>query len=563
MDADLIESAAGARAKLTAPAAPFELIEVDLPDGPAPAYRNAFRTLPELLAAGRAHGGKEFMSYEGERWSFDRFYAAVDALAARLQTQLGLRPGERVAIAMRNRPEWAVAFVAVASLGAVPAPLNSFGLRDELLAALEDVQPRLLVCDADRLARVADALPRRACQVLCLPDGPRPPGTLAFEDFAEAGPPAPVQPWLAPTDPALILFTSGASSRAKAVLSNQRAVCQALFNIDCIGALTAMTSPGRIEAMMRRGLAPATLCAVPLFHVSGLHAQLLSSLRHGRRLVLMHRWDPARALELIAGERITQFNGAPAMVMQLMAQPGFGDPSLTGSLGGVGFGGAGLPQRLIDEVLQRLPESLSGIGFGMTESNGTGAAASGALFAGNPRAAGLLSPIVELRVCDLDGSLLPPGQSGEIQLRGVTVMDGYWGNDEATAAALRGGWLRTGDVGFVDEAGFLHVVDRLKDVINRSGEKIAAAEVESCLLLHPGIAEAAVFGVPDEATGEAVVAVVVAAEGAALDEAGVQAHVRAQLAAYKVPRTVHVRGQPLPRNPAGKMLKITLRREYG
>lgn len=559
--AELAAKAIECRAQLTAPGAPFELISVERKGQQLPAYRNAFPTLPDLLNAGRAHGAREFIVYEGERWSFERLFAAADALAARLQQEQGLKPGDRVAIAMRNRPEWVIAFVAVALAGGVPAPLNSFGLRDELMANLRDVEPRWMICDHERHAHVAAELATLACGAIVV-DSVEGQGDLAWPALVATGAPALQAPTIKPDDPALILFTSGASSQAKAVLSDHRAVCQAVFNIDFVGAISAMTSPEIIGALMARGLLPTTLTAVPLFHVSGLHAQLLTSLRHGRRLVFMHRWDAARALQLIQQEKITQFNGAPAMVAQLIAQPGFADPAITGSLAGLGFGGAGLPQNLIEAVLASHGESMSGIGFGMTESNGVGTAASGRLFAARPTASGLISPIMELRVADLDGSALPTGEAGELWLRGITVMQGYLRQPEATEDALRGGWLHTGDIGLVDEQGYLRVVDRIKDVINRAGEKIAAAEVESCLLQHPALLEAAVFGQADAATGEAVVAVVVQRPGEQLDEAGVQRHVRERLAAYKVPARVHVRCEPLPRNPAGKMLKSTLKKLY-
>jgi long-chain acyl-CoA synthetase len=557
------ETARQCRAQLTAPGAPFEVVEIELTGRLTKVYRHAFAHLPALLHAARAHGDKPFMVYEGVTWSFTRFFAAADALGARLQSQLGIRPGDRVALAMRNQPEWAVGFVALGLIGAVPAPLNSFGLRDELLDALRTVQPRLLICDAARLAHVADDLPALDCLAMVVDLSPNQRGAaLDFNAFLAAGAPALSAAEPAPDDPALILFTSGASSQAKAVPSTQRALCQALFNIDYIGTHAAMCSPQAVAALMARGLAPTTLTAVPLFHVSGLHAQLLAALRSGRRLVLMHRWDPARALALIAEQRITQFNGAPAMVMQLLAQPGFDDPALTASLGGLGFGGAGMPQRLIDDVLTRRPDSMSGIGFGLTETNGVGAAASGTLFSAQPRSAGQLSPIVELRIADLDGSALPVDQDGEIWLRGVTVMQGYWRQPGATAQAMAGeGWFRSGDIGRLDAQGHLFIVDRIKDVINRNGEKIAAAEIESCLLQHPQVLEAAVFGRPDETTGEAVVAVVVG-DGKPLDGEAIRAHVAQRLAAYKVPMDVHVRHQPLPRNPAGKLIKSGLKREY-
>lgn len=561
LEPDLLALSARCREQLTAPGAPFELIEVSVNGQTLLAYRNAFATLPALINAGRVHAAREFMVYEGDRWTFDRFYQAVDALAGRLQAEQGVKAGDRVAIAMRNRPEWAVAFAAAALLGAVPAPLNSFGLRDELLSNLRDLQPHWLLCDAERFGRVGADLATLGCRAAVIGGEPG-QGDAAWLALIAPGAPALQPPTLAPEDTALILFTSGASSQAKGVLSSQRAVCQALHNIDYIGAITAMTSPDMVAAMVARGLQPTTLTAVPLFHVSGLHAQLLASLRHGRRLVFIHRWNPAQALGLIQAEKITQFNGAPSMVMQLLAEPGFDDPAVTGSLGGVGFGGAGLPQRLIDDVLGRRGDAMSGIGFGLTETNGVGAAASGQLFKLRPHAAGQLSPIIELRVADFDGNALPTGQTGELWLRGVSVMQAYLGQPEASAKALGGGWFRTGDIGILDDDGFLRVVDRIKDVINRAGEKIAAAEVESCLLQHPGLVEAAVFAQPDEQTGEAVVAVVVLAPGASLSAADVQAHVAARLAAYKVPKQVYVRQDSLPRNPAGKMLKTALKREY-
>ena len=549
--------------RLTQPGAPFETVEVQLGTRRLRAYRHAPATLPELIDAARVHGPKEYLAYEGERWSFDRFFAAVDALAGRMQAEGGVRPGDRVAIAMRNRPEWAVAFAASALVGAVPAPINSFGQRDELRDAVADVQPRVLFLDADRCRRLQDDLPGLGCHVVLADADPAPgSGLLGMRALTAPGGPArqPVQ--LQPDDPALLLFTSGASSKAKGVLSSQRAVCQALMNIDFIGALSGMTSPDAVARLMARAVAPATLSAVPLFHVSGLHAQLLTNLRNGRRLVFMHRWEPGKALQMIRDELITQFNGAPAMVMQLLSTPGFAPAASAKSLGGVGFGGAGLPQRLIDEVLGRFPDSMSGIGFGLTETNGVGTAISGRLFAGKPRSSGLKSPIVELRVTGPADEALPAGEPGEIWIRGVTVMEGYWRQPQATAQALQDGWFRTGDVGYIDDEGFLFVVDRIKDVINRSGEKIAAAEVESCLLMHPQVSEAAVFARPDDIHGEVPVAVVVPQPDATLQSEDVRSHVAGRLAAYKVPAAVIVRAQALPRNPAGKVLKAELKKLY-
>jgi long-chain acyl-CoA synthetase len=549
------------RTQLTGAGAPFERITVEVHGHNYLAYRNAFPILPALINAGRAHGPREFMVYENERWTFDRFFQQVDALAANLQHRLGVKAGDRVAIAMRNRPEWAVAFAAISLVGAVPAPLNSYGLHDELMANLVDLQPKLLICDPERFARVQNDLAALSCKAMVV-DGTAQQGEASWQAMTSASTTAHQTPELLSTDPALVLFTSGASSQAKAVLSSHMAVCQALFNIDFIGAISAMTSPKAIELMMAKALQPTTLTAVPLFHVSGLHAQLLTALRHGRRLVFIHRWDPQQAIRLIQKEKITQFNGAPSMVMQLLAEPNFNDPEFTGSLGGVGFGGAGLPQRIIDEMLEKRANSMSGIGYGLTETNGVCAAASGQLFQHAPQSAGMTSPIIEVRVVDLDGTDMPLGTEGEIWLRGVSLMEGYLNQQGEKGLGLTDGWLKTGDIGRLEEGGLLRIVDRIKDVINRAGEKIAAAEIESCLLQHPDLLEAAVFSQPDATTGEAVVAVVVLAPHAKLGPDEVKQHVAGRLAAYKVPQQVHVRTEGLPKNPAGKMLKNALKREY-
>jgi long-chain acyl-CoA synthetase len=307
--------------------------------------------------------------------------------------------------------------------------------------------------------------------------------------------------------------------------------------------------------------APVILTAVPLFHVSGLHAQLLTAVRTGRRLAFMHKWEAGAAIELMRTEQVTQFNGAPSMVMQLLREPEFHTESVKGGLAGLGFGGAGLPQGLIDEVLDALPDQLVGIGYGMTETNGVGSAISGDLFRLQPTASGLVSPLMEVKVMAPDGTELPLDQDGEICLRSITLMDGYLGNESATREALRGGWLHTGDLGHLDDDGFIYIVDRLKDVINRAGENVAAAEVESCLMRHPLVREAAVLGVPDEETGEAVVAVVAIQPGEELEEAELQAFVAEHLAAYKVPSMISVQQEKLPRNPAGKLLKQQIKKQ--
>ena len=552
----------GLREKLTGPGAPFELTRVEVGGQTFPAYRHAKATLADVINSARVHAEKPFIVYQEETWTYARMFAEADALAWSLREKLGVRSGDRVVIAMRNRPEWAVAFMAAVLAGAVPAPVNSFGLHDELLEACASVQPKALILDSERLKRMGEdwrALGAEA--VLCDGEAPRGSGVHSWREVTEPARHGPPPVAVGRDDPALLLFTSGASSKPKAVLTTHLAVCQALMNIDYIGALSAMSSPGVVAELMRRALPPTTLTVVPLFHISGLHAQLLSSLANGRRLVFMHRWDPGEAIELIGRHRVTQFNGAPTMVMQMLDHPSFDFETARRTLSGIGFGGAGMPQRLIEQVLEGLGPSMSGIGFGMTETSGVTSAVSGDAFRARPTSAGMISPIIEVRIADFDDRELPEGEAGEIQVRGVPVMREYWGQPEATAEAMRGGWMRTGDVGYLQD-GYLFVVDRLKNVINRAGEKIAAAEVESCLLQHPGLAEAAVISIPDPVYGEAVAAVVVAAGGTAPTEAELKAFVAERLASYKVPSRIAVVRDRLPKNPAGKLLKVELRRDF-
>lgn len=558
----ITQQIAAVQAQLTAPGTPFELATVDTPAGSFAVYKNAPSSLVEVVQRARRDDDDCFLVYQGDRWSFRRFYAHVDALAYWMFCE-GVKPGDRVAIAMRNRPEWVAAFIAAARLGAVPAPLNSFGLGEELRDALDGLDAAVLACDTDRLERIDISTIGESTRILLV--GPAPQsGAERCRGYDEViarpiGELPEVNPQ--PEDPALILFTSGATSRAKAVVSSQRAVCQALFNIDYISAVSVMTSPQALARIQSMAKAPVILTAVPLFHVSGLHAQLLTAVRSGRRLVFMHKWDPKAAVELMAKEQVTQFNGAPSMVMQLLREPEFHTEAVKGGMAGLGFGGAGLPQGLIDEVLDALPEQLVGIGYGMTESNGVGAGISGDLFRLQPRASGVISPLMKIQVRAPDGSVLPVGEDGEICMRSITLMTGYLNDTAATADTLHDGWLHTGDLGHIDDAGFIYIVDRLKDVINRAGENIAAAEVESCLLRHPLVREAAVLGVPDEETGEAVVAVVAITPGEELEEAELQAFVGEHLAGYKVPSMISVQQDKLPRNPAGKLLKSQIKKQ--
>ena len=547
---------------LIAPGAPFEVVTPD--DGGPRYFRHAARDLLQVLDAGRVHGDREFLVWQTQRLTFNQYYEQVDRLAEQMVARCGLQPGERVAIAMRNQPAWLVAFAAILRCGAVCVPLNSWGLRDELQYALQDSGSRLLLCDEARLETLREDLAREQHPTIVVGSqaAPLPEYCLRYEDLigAPATPLAAVA--IDPDVPALILYTSGTTSRAKGAVSSHRAICQALFALEFQGAFCAMSSPERIAGVINSGFAPTTLAAVPLFHVSGLHAQFLSALRGGRRLLLMYKWNVEQAINLIRDERCTQFNGAPVMMQQLLASPRFATAQ-TASLSGLGLGGGASSAGVLDTMLRLKPEAIGGVGYGLTESNGIGAAQGGDQFAYKPATCGWALPIVDIRIGDSPDQPQPAGTRGSIWLRSPTLMNAYWNLPEASAQTLRDGWLETGDIGYLDDEGFLSITGRIKELINRGGEKISAAEIETCVLDMPGVLEAAAFAIADPLLGE-VVGLAVHGQAASLpQEAQVCAFIAERLAGYKVPARVYRSLEPLPRNATGKVLKAQLQEKLG
>lgn len=536
--------------------------EVQTPgDGGPKFFRHTAASVWAAIDSGRIHGDREFLVWEQQRLTFSQFFDQVDRLAGQLVETFGLRKGDRVAIAMRNQPAWLVAFAAIQRCGAVCVPLNSWGLRDELFHGLQDSGASLLLCDEPRLQLLANDLRQQglATVVAGLRAGvPLEEHCHRLEDLLAA--PAlsvPVQS-VSASDPAMILYTSGTTSLAKGVLSTHGAVCQALVALEFQGAFCAVSSPERISVVINSGYAPATLMAVPLFHVSGLHAQFLLALRSGRRLLLMYKWDVEKALDLIRDEQCTQFNGAPVMMQQLLASPRFGSPD-TASLFGLGLGGAAPSSSLLDNLTRRKPEAIGGSGYGLTESNGICAAHGGDQFVYKPASAGWPLPIVDVRIGDSPDRPVPAGVSGLIWMRSPTLMSEYWNLPEASARTLCDGWLDTGDIGLLDDEGFLYITDRAKDLINRGGEKIAAAEVESCACEMPGVIEAAAFAVPDDVLGEVVFLVVRGEPDATPGSEAVRSFIAQRLASYKVPAQIHVQHTPFARNASGKTLKSVLK----
>ncbi len=537
-------------AAVTAPGTPFELTERD----GLLQFANAAPDLGLMIDHARRHGNKTFLvdfSSAGaeRRLTFEQVFAWRDHLVPLLQ----IRRGDRVAICMRNRAEWIVAFMAVIKAGGIAALLNSRGSPAELVAMIDDVTPALVLADSRRAALIREGGYGGRMVDLTSP--------IDLQDNAQRSPDALPDPGLAqPLDPATILFTSGTTGRVKGAVLTHRSLITGLMLMQLSGVMV-------LHNMAKaHGIAPETLMAnlpqqsvllvYPLFHISGLGAAFLSPLFAGSKVVIMRRWDAQEAVRLIGTEQITMFSAVPTMLWDLLNRARLGDADLS-SLRNIASGGQALPVNLLDEIRAVCPQAVMGTGYGMTEASGSLAQAVGEDFIRNRSSAGRVLPMAEVRIVAPDGTVMPAGQSGEIQLKGAMVMAGYWNRPEETAAAFTAdGWLRTGDVGYIDAEGYIFIVDRVKDMVISGGENIYCAEVERVMGEIPGVDECAAFGIPDERLGELLVAVV---KGAALDERAVKEWVGERLARYKAPGRVAFVSEPLPRNDVGKINKVALR----
>jgi len=546
-------------AGITAPGKQFEVADVTVAGITYQAFKNAPQNMRQLFGTARGRGEQIFLVYEDERWSFAQVMANVDALAATLVNRYGVHKGDRVAIGMRNYPEWVVAFAAVLSIGAVSVSLNAWWTDEEMAFGLEDCGAKVLIADAQRVARAESAWRRLGLSVIGVRcrEGELPEGVDGYEHVVEIGTPMP-KVEIAPDDDATILYTSGTTGFPKGAVSTHRAIVQSLMAFACRAAVDEARRP---PADAPPSLEPVLILAVPLFHVTGCIPVMLSSFAAGMRLVIMYRWDPEMALRLIEREKVTMFVGVPTQSWDLIESPNFAQYD-TSSLASIAGGGAPAPPALVKRVDEGFASGRPSIGYGMTETNAYGPGNSGDDYLSHPSSAGRTVPILEMQIRDPEDRPLPVGERGEIWFKGPNLIRGYWGRPDATAETIVDGWLRTGDIGYIDEDGFVYVEDRAKDMVLRGGENIYSAEVEAAIYEHPAVYEAAVFGVPDARLGEQVAATVTLKEGRALSADELQRHVATKLAAFKVPTIVTFSTERLPRSATGKVLKRELRDAY-
>jgi long-chain acyl-CoA synthetase len=558
-----------ATTQLCAPGQIFEMTKATIRGVALRVWKNAPETLRGVLDLSALHGDKDFVVYEDERLTFDGHYRAVSTMAARLLA-LGVERGDRVAIAMRNLPEWVVAFWSAIAVGAVAVPLNAWWTGDDLAYGLSDSGARVLFCDTERLGRLSTHLAdlEFLSHVVVVAADHGATDVRAYDEVLgevrdDATPPTVA---VDPDDDATIFYTSGTTGRPKGAVGTHRNACTNLMNLFFIGQ-RAQLRFGDPDAPAS-GVQNSFLLSVPLFHATGCLASMVVNAAAGGKLVLMHHFDPERALELIEREHITTFGGVPTMALQILDSPDF-DSRDTSSVRSVSYGGAPAPPELVRRIKQAFPDGQPGNGYGLTETSAATSMNTGADYVARPDSVGTPVPVADVAVVpeDFEGTEPPPDRdigpevTGELWVRGPQVVRGYWNRPEETALVFTNGWLHTGDVARIDDDGFIYIVDRAKDVIIRGGENVYSVEVEAALFEHPDVADCAVIGVPHPTLGEEVGAVIIARKGRAIDEATLREHVAAKLARYNVPTRIWFRDGHLPRNPAGKVLKRQLRDE--
>jgi long-chain acyl-CoA synthetase len=569
-----VMSIAQAHAILTAPGARFEIEELPIRGIMTKVWKNAPPTLRDIFLNGRTFPDREFLVYENDRATFDAFAKATLKLAHQLQAD-GVQKGDRVAVIMRNLPEWPVAFWAGVLVGAIVTPLNAWWTGAELEYGLADSGTKVALVDDERLGRIQDSFANlpdlQRVYVTRLAGAPTDPKVVRLEDVI-----GPVNSWsglaelpmpdveLGPEDDATILYTSGTTGKPKGALGTHRNMTSnvgaggisATRNFLRAGQPLPESDPHKIPQR-------ASLLVVPMFHATGLSANLGPTMNSGGKIVMMRRWEPEEAMKLIEREKVSSTGGVPTIAWQLIEHPARAKYDLS-SLVAVAYGGAPSAPELVRKIVEVFPASQPGNGWGMTETTATFTSHLGRDYSERPDSAGPAAPVGEMQIRDpADGvTILPEGSVGELWVKGPQVVKLYWNKPEATAETFVDGWLRTGDLARIDEEGFLFIIDRAKDMLIRGGENIYCVEVENVLYDHPDVMDAALVGVPHKTLGEEPAAVVHLKPGGTATEAELRDWVRSRLAGFKVPVKVEFWPETLPRNANGKILKTELKKVF-
>jgi len=555
---------------MTAPGTMLEVGEEEIRGIRMKVWKNAPPTLREVYALGAAWGPRDHLVFDDERASV----AAFQAAAAKFSHQLiadGVKPGDRVAVIMRNLPEWPVAFWGGVLAGAIVTPLNAWWTGPELEYGLKNSGTSLAIMDVERYERVREHIDNcpdirkiyvsRSREEIADPRVARLESIIgATSDWNAIPPSAPPDIPAKPEDDVAIFYTSGTTGNPKGAVISHRNIISNMFN----------SASAQARAFLRRGEAPPApdpsapqksfLISVPFFHATGCFAIMIPSLMTGNKIVMQRRWDCDQALPLIEKERITHFGGVPTIAWQVLEHPKVNDYDLS-SVEGVSYGGAPAAPELVNRIKARFPNAQPGQGWGMTETSATAVSNGAEDYMRKPASTGVPSATGEVKIVSLEGVGLGPNEVGELWYKGPIVVRGYWQNEKATKETFIDGWIKTGDLAKIDEEGFVYIVDRAKDMLIRGGENIYCVEVENALYDHPAVMDAAVIGKPHKVLGEEPLAVVYLKPGTSATSDELRHFCAQKIAAFKVPVEVIFWPETLPRNANGKIVKTELKKQ--
>lgn len=543
---------------LVQPGQPFETTSYEMFGHQMPTFKNAPPSLAHYFAHYcNEHSDLTFLVDGDTRLSFGETYAAARAVAAGLIARHGVKTGDRVGIAARNSANWIVAYMGIVMAGGCATLLNGFWTGDEMAYGIQLGECSLVLADEQRAKRLQGT--DHSAQLVIIGHAGPPSAGLA-NIWADEDADAAALPELGPDDLATILYTSGSTGFPKGAWSDHLGVVAGTMSYVAQSAMAAILLTQQGNAPSEQ---PCALVAVPLFHVTGEVPLFLQSYAIGRKLVMMPKWDAREAMRLIEAERVSYFVGVPLMSYEMATHADRAGFDLS-SCKSFAAGGAPRPVDHVAKIKDSFPDGFPLLGYGLTETNGVGCGNFNENYLAKPGSTGKASrPLVDLAILDDDGNKLPQGQVGEICMRTVANFRGYWNNDEATEAAFtKDGYFRSGDLGYVDEDGYLFIVDRKKDIIIRGGENISCIEVEQALYAHPDVIECSVFGLPDERFGEIVGAIYLVRDGKSLSQDELCQFLDGRLAPYKLPAHVWQVHEALPRLGTQKIDKKSLREHY-
>ena len=523
-------------------------------------FGEAPKNLREYYELGLAHGDWEHIIYQDERINYPETFARACQLGNTLQEKFGVSKGDKVSFSMRNYPEWMYCYMAVTSIGAVVVPLNSWWQGDELEYGITNSESKVFIADQERLERLGDKCSDVA-KISVRSENPDHQEIDFYQVISDANSELNNPVELLPEDDASIMYTSGSTGYPKGVVATHRSIIFApcyWMTLNLMGKEAAEEKSEDVSNAHQH----ATLVSVPLFHVTGCHAIFLLSIPVGRKTVLMYKWDPDVALDLIEREKVTLFTGVPTMSYE-MVEAQKKNPRDISTLTDLNGGGAARPPEQVKEMKENMKDVSPGLGYGLTETNALAANNHGDVYVQKPLSTGFAIPkLIDLKIVDDDGNTLNVNEDGEVCIRGACTFRCYWKNQEATDEVLDSeGWFRSGDIGCLDEDGFLYIKDRKKEIVSRGGENIACLEVEAAITEHPAVLEASVFGVPDERLGEKLATMVACREDQELNEAELSSFLAKKLAKFKIPEYMWFQTEQLPRIASGKIAKKQMREE--